>query len=54
MAETGQRFTLHARSWNIPRIIGYPAGLRWNRESLTRDWRDSPGCGPENRASAWS
>jgi hypothetical protein len=33
MAETGQRFTLHARSWNIPRIIGYPAGLRWNRET---------------------
>jgi hypothetical protein len=27
MAETEQRFTLHARSRNIARIIGYPAGL---------------------------
>jgi hypothetical protein len=27
MAETEQRFTLHARSRKIARIIGYPAGL---------------------------
>jgi hypothetical protein len=27
MAETEQRFTLHAQSRNIARIIGYPAGL---------------------------
>ena len=27
MAETEQRFTLHARSRNIARVIGYPAGL---------------------------
>jgi hypothetical protein len=27
MAETEQRFTLHARSRNIARIIGYPAGV---------------------------
>jgi hypothetical protein len=27
MAETEQRFTLHARSRRIARIIGYPAGL---------------------------
>jgi hypothetical protein len=27
MADTEQRFTLHARSRNIARIIGYPAGL---------------------------
>ena len=27
MAETEQRFTLHARSRKVARIIGYPAGL---------------------------
>ena len=27
MADTEQRFTLHAQSRNIARIIGYPAGL---------------------------
>ena len=27
MAETEQRFVLHARSRNVARIIGYPAGL---------------------------